>query len=319
MIPDFRAPDGLRIGLSPLTTSFAEMFAGLDASAEAARRMTHRRLTGGARGMILDDFDSRPGSATSLLRTIVGACLRGLGGWASVADLIRLLGAVGVSEAHARTAVLRVSRKGLLVSNGNAEYTAEPGCRPHAGARRPPHLHLPPDARRRPVVPRLVLDSGNAARRAAPAAPPARLDRMRNGRARAVDLPGLPHGRGRGHLRRTRPSALRDALRDRDTASGGHAGGCRRRWWDLAALGSLHRGFLEATAGLAEFGSTGSTAFAAWIRTLDEWRVIPYLDPGLPPGVLPADWPGFASVARFEQLSARFADAGRSFAGIIGD
>ena len=31
IIPDFRAPDGLRIGLSPLSTSFAEVFAGLDA------------------------------------------------------------------------------------------------------------------------------------------------------------------------------------------------------------------------------------------------------------------------------------------------
>ena len=31
VIPDFRAPNGLRIGLSPLSTSFAELFAGLDA------------------------------------------------------------------------------------------------------------------------------------------------------------------------------------------------------------------------------------------------------------------------------------------------
>jgi kynureninase len=31
VIPDFRAPNGLRIGLSPLSTSFTELFAGLDA------------------------------------------------------------------------------------------------------------------------------------------------------------------------------------------------------------------------------------------------------------------------------------------------
>ncbi|MEO7123415.1 MAG: aminotransferase class V-fold PLP-dependent enzyme, partial [Lacisediminihabitans sp.] len=30
VIPDFRAPNGLRIGLSPLSTSFGELFAGLD-------------------------------------------------------------------------------------------------------------------------------------------------------------------------------------------------------------------------------------------------------------------------------------------------
>jgi kynureninase len=30
VIPDFRDPDGLRIGLSPLSTSFAEVRAGLE-------------------------------------------------------------------------------------------------------------------------------------------------------------------------------------------------------------------------------------------------------------------------------------------------
>jgi kynureninase len=34
VIPDFRAPDGIRIGLSPLTTSFAEVHAGLSVLAE---------------------------------------------------------------------------------------------------------------------------------------------------------------------------------------------------------------------------------------------------------------------------------------------
>jgi kynureninase len=35
VVPDFRDPDGLRIGLSPLSTSYAEVRAGLDAVAEA--------------------------------------------------------------------------------------------------------------------------------------------------------------------------------------------------------------------------------------------------------------------------------------------
>ncbi|WP_203581825.1 kynureninase [Microbacterium hibisci] len=37
VIPDYRDPDGLRIGLSPLSTSFAETLAGLEAVAEAVR------------------------------------------------------------------------------------------------------------------------------------------------------------------------------------------------------------------------------------------------------------------------------------------
>ncbi len=34
MIPDFRPPDGLRVGLSPLSTSYAELLAGILATRE---------------------------------------------------------------------------------------------------------------------------------------------------------------------------------------------------------------------------------------------------------------------------------------------
>jgi kynureninase len=38
VIPDFRPPDGLRIGLSPLSTSFAEVYRGLLAVREVLSR-----------------------------------------------------------------------------------------------------------------------------------------------------------------------------------------------------------------------------------------------------------------------------------------
>jgi kynureninase len=37
VIPDFRPPDGIRIGLSPLSTSFAELERGVEAIAAALR------------------------------------------------------------------------------------------------------------------------------------------------------------------------------------------------------------------------------------------------------------------------------------------
>ena len=37
VIPDFRPPDGIRIGLSPLSTSFAELEYGIDAIAQQLR------------------------------------------------------------------------------------------------------------------------------------------------------------------------------------------------------------------------------------------------------------------------------------------
>ena len=38
VIPDFRAPDGIRIGLSPLSTTFAEVLVGVEAIGEELRR-----------------------------------------------------------------------------------------------------------------------------------------------------------------------------------------------------------------------------------------------------------------------------------------
>ncbi|GAB6937239.1 hypothetical protein ACQP60_09890 [Isoptericola variabilis] len=52
--------------------------------------------------MILDDQDARPGSATSVLRTVVGLYARDLGGRLAAADLVALLGA---AAAHVRAVV----------------------------------------------------------------------------------------------------------------------------------------------------------------------------------------------------------------------
>jgi kynureninase len=46
VIPDYRDPDGLRLGLSPLSTSFAEVARGLDSVGEELDRLTRSRLAG---------------------------------------------------------------------------------------------------------------------------------------------------------------------------------------------------------------------------------------------------------------------------------
>ena len=43
---------------------------------------------------VLDDMDSRPGSTTSLLRTVIGLYLRDAGGWMSSDRLIELMQAL---------------------------------------------------------------------------------------------------------------------------------------------------------------------------------------------------------------------------------
>ncbi|WP_255371674.1 PaaX family transcriptional regulator C-terminal domain-containing protein [Cellulosimicrobium sp. CUA-896] len=44
------------------------------------------------------------------------------------------------------------------------------------------------------------------------------------------------------------------------------------------------------------------------MRVVDDWRLVPYLDPGLPPSALPPDWPGTASVALFARLRGELAE-----------
>lgn len=62
VIPDFRPPSGLRIGLSPLSTSFAEVLVGLDAVEELLRA----RLSGGAAAL-----STRPVTTTPAVDTIL--------------------------------------------------------------------------------------------------------------------------------------------------------------------------------------------------------------------------------------------------------
>lgn len=74
-------------------------------------------------------------------------------------------------------------------------------------------------------------------------------------------------------------------------------------WWDLDALRAEHLEFQSSLDTLP------AAPFAAYVRLIDRWRVLPYIDPGLPPSMLPADWPGRRSVAEFQRLSTELSDA----------
>ncbi|GAP60191.1 conserved hypothetical protein [Arthrobacter sp. Hiyo1] len=64
---------------------------------------------------VLDDMDSRPGSTTSLLRTVIGLYLRDAGGWMSSRHIIVLMEALGVTAAVSRTALSRLKKKEIVL------------------------------------------------------------------------------------------------------------------------------------------------------------------------------------------------------------
>ncbi|MFF8811088.1 PaaX family transcriptional regulator [Streptomyces pactum] len=268
----------------------------------------------------------------SLIVTFYGAYGRGTAdrptGPVPVAALIRLLGAVGVDPPSVRSAVSRLKRRGLLES-GRAPGGAA-GYALSAAARQ-------------------LLDDGDRRIYRRPA------DQVAEGWLLAVfSVP--EHERHKRHLLRSRLARLgfgtaapgvwiapdhlyeetRHTLRrldlDRyvDLFRGTHAGfrptsEVVGRWWDLAALADLHERFLTTHEPVLRRWSRQRAddpeeAYRDHLLTLDSWRHVPYADPGLPPALLPGDWPGGRAAEVFTALHQRLrGPAGRFVAAQLPD
>jgi|SRR5262245_48513957 len=249
-------------------------------------------------------------------------------GWLPVWMLVRLLAELDVDEPAVRSAISRLKRRGLLVAerrSGVAGYgLSESG-----------------DA---------TLAEGDA-RIFAPAEP-----RLADGWVLAVfSVP--EHERAKRHTLRTQLAALgfgacapgvwvapshryeltAASLRRRDLApyvdlfraeylAFGDIAEHARRWWDLDAVRAAYVDFADAYGNgardgtrrrRASHGPGDAAAFAAWVRALTAWRRLPYLDPGLPVELLPADWPATAARATFATLQANLAEPARHFVAAV--
>ncbi|HEX6760560.1 MAG TPA: PaaX family transcriptional regulator C-terminal domain-containing protein [Propionibacteriaceae bacterium] len=262
-------------------------------------------------GDILDDADSRPGSATSLLRTIIGCYLRRLGGWIAAAALMELMTTVGVNQTRTRTAILRVRGKGILAPDlreGCPGYALQPAAIP-ALARGDRRIYSPP---RMSTSDRWCLISYSI---------PESRRQLRHQLRRRLSWIGC--GTVSAALWIC-PEYLTGEVEDILTDLGVRAsasifladetrvdGGLERavgRWWDLPAIAARHEAFLSACESVAEDELTPQQAFRTWIGCLDAWRVIPYVDPGLPAAWLPDDWPGNLSIPLFANLREQLED-----------
>ena len=280
----------------------------------------------GAATPVLDDVESRPGSATSLLRTIVGAYLRPIGGAIAAADLVALLGDVGVPPSSARGTISRVKARGLLVSatvGGRPGYRLAPGAVAmlERGDRRifsyRPQGESDPWCLVSYSVPETQRDARHQLRR--------HLAGIGCGRV-ATGLWICP-----AHLAGEVEQILHVlGLRDAATVfvtgtprTPGTFADAAARWWDLGAVADLHHEFLRKHApapddeGRASAPPSPREAYARWTRVLDDWRPVPYLDPGLPPTALPRDWPGRRAVETFERLRAALAGPAQAHAAAV--
>ncbi|OJU40646.1 MAG: regulator [Microbacterium sp. 69-10] len=250
---------------------------------------------------VLDDIDARPGSTTSLLRTLIGLYLRPLGGTISSGGLVGLAEDLGIPAARARTAITRLKKHGLLLA-ASGGYALNPAALPmlERGDRR--------------IFAVRTMRAGDEWMLVSATIPETRRDLRHQLRRRLQFLGAGAVSAGLwilpGHLE-TEAEELLDELGARGFATLFSTADPRpaqplaqavTAWWDLEALRAEHEQFLASAAGLDL-----SAPFAAYVRLIDSWRVLPYIDPGLPSELLPADWPGTRSVATFTRLSERLA------------
>jgi phenylacetic acid degradation operon negative regulatory protein len=67
--------------------------------------------------------------------------------------------------------------------------------------------------------------------------------------------------------------------------------------WDIPALQGRYDTFLEEFSSITP--RSDEAAFVAHTRLVDRWRHFPFVDPGLPPGLLPTSWSGTRAAALF--------------------
>jgi phenylacetic acid degradation operon negative regulatory protein len=74
--------------------------------------------------------------------------------------------------------------------------------------------------------------------------------------------------------------------------------------WQLDEVEGSYARFLKAFS--SNKIGTRAQAFSSQLRLVQQWRGLPFLDPGLPAELLPASWPGPAAATRFHRRHERW-------------
>jgi phenylacetic acid degradation operon negative regulatory protein len=244
-----------------------------------------------------------------LIVTLYGLYARDEHNWLSVAALVRLMSELGVDGQAVRSSVSRLKRRDTLRSlsvAGAAGYSLSPAAL---------EALREGDARifqtRRAVVADgwvLVVFSVPESERERRHELRAQLSRLGFGAA----APGV--WVAPAHLAQETAKVLARSDLDRyvEMFRGDHLGlkdlaAKVRQWWDLDELSARSAEFTArfrpVADRLAVRPASDAEAFRHYVPMLTTWRRLPYLDPGLPLELLPADWTGEAATELFAELN----------------
>jgi phenylacetic acid degradation operon negative regulatory protein len=265
------------------------------------------------------DAPARTAQPRHLIVTVYGLYARSDGGWLSVASLIGLLADLGVDEPAVRSSISRLKRRGILNArrNGGAagyELSDEALAILREGDDRI-------FQRRRAALSdgwMLAVFSVPESERHKRHILRSQLTKLGFGTAApgVWIAPAHLHAATAEMLRRLDLDTYADLFRGDHLAFGDLAAKVRG-WWDLDELERLYGEFLEAHAPVLRRCRRHGVppereAFADYVRVLTDWRRLPYLDPGLPAELLPADWIGIRAADLFFTLRSQLEEPARA-------
>ncbi|WP_091345790.1 PaaX family transcriptional regulator [Micromonospora rhizosphaerae] len=245
----------------------------------------------------------------ALIVTTYGAFAREAGGWLSVSSLIRLMADLEVDEPAVRSSISRLKRRGILEAaklNSSAGYALSERAR-----------EILAEGDRR-IFQRPVSRLSDGWVLAVFSVPESERDRRHVLRSRLTWLgfgtaapgvwiaPAHLYDEAREELERLELTSYVNLFRAEYLAFA-DIRACIDQWWNLEGLQRLYDEFRTSWQPvLARWRRRRSLdegqAFADYIRALTHWRRLPFLDPGLPVELLPANWHGSRAADLFESL-----------------
>ncbi len=93
------------------------------------------------------------------------------------------------------------------------------------------------------------------------------------------------------------------------------------QWWNLDSLAAEYQGFIDSYQPIISQWqdtvrtgkATPQAAFKLYIPMMTQWRRLPFLDPGLPPELLPKHWAGTAARHLFNDLDQQLRSLSKQY------
>lgn len=244
--------------------------------------------------------------------TFLGAIVRRMGNWLPIAGTVDLMAQFGLDGPSVRTAVFRLKQRGWLVAEtrgGSRGYALTPLALAAlaSGDEIIWHARQPAD----------LADGWCVVNFSVPESARAKRHQLR------AHLAALGFGNvgtamwiAPARMKGAAEQAIAELGLDKYAAIfvGDYVGGQDLTTllydsWDLAAIDRRYQDFIARfqaeAAALEASGVVGQQqAFIAYLGVVDQWRKLPFRDPGLPREVLAEDWSAPAAAALFARLVA---------------